>query len=87
MSNVLSLCLFLCLQFDMSSDRLLSEFCFGAIMMWYFSARHRLQCFVAGLYGAALWMIDHLMLNVLFCFLRFHIYFDSSVVFDFDLND
>ena len=42
---------------------------------------HRLE---AGLYGDALWMMDHLMVNVSLLFFRCQMYFESSVELDRD---
>ena len=49
----MSLYFCLCLHFATSSERLFRVRCLFAVMMWYFSARHRLQRLVAGLYGAS----------------------------------
>jgi hypothetical protein len=80
--NSFSLCLRLCLQFDTSSERLFKVQCLGAVIMWYFSARHRLHLLEAGWYGAALWTMDHLRWYVSPLFLRVHRCLDNSDEFD-----
>jgi len=53
--------LFACLQEIISSFRLLSEAKSGLQIIKYFSHRHKLQRFEAGLYGAACFRIFHVI--------------------------
>ena len=53
--------LFACLQDVISSFRLLSEAKSGLQIIKYFSHRHKLQRFEAGLYGAACFRIVHIL--------------------------
>ena len=72
--------LFACLQEVISSFRLLSEAKSGLQIIKYFSHRHKLQRFEAGLYGAACFRIFHVIWKFVLVSFNCQMYLLSSVL-------
>ena len=72
--------LFACLQEVISSFRLLSEARLGLQIIKYFSHRHKLQRFEAGLYGAACFRIVQDILKFVLASFNCQMYLLNSVL-------
>ena len=71
--------LFACLQEVISSFRLLSEAKSGLQIIKYFSHRHKLQRFEAGLYGAACFRIFHVIWNFVLVSFNCQMYLEGGI--------